>query len=103
MPYVLLRLYLVASGEPVLMFGTWDALYVCSSYYIHQTLKSDLLPQIFEFLTGRWLFVPRAGDMWTAEQYHLAHMPGVVGEDFDVSYYKQAKQFHNCFSEDEGP
>ena len=61
------------------------------------------LLQIFEFLTGRWLFVPRAGDIWTAEQYHLAHMPGVVGEDFDVSYYKQAKQFHNYFSEDEGP
>lgn len=28
MPYVPLRLYLAVSGEPALMYGTWDALYV---------------------------------------------------------------------------
>ncbi|KXN81871.1 Serine/threonine-protein kinase spk-1 [Leucoagaricus sp. SymC.cos] len=57
---------------------------------------------IFEFLTGRWLFNPRSGQTWTAEQYHLAHMPGVVGEDFDLSYFHQAKRFQDYFKEDEG-
>lgn len=31
--------------------------------------------QIFELLTGRWLFVPRGG--LQKHTYHLAHMPGV--------------------------
>jgi len=73
---------------------------MCSFFFV---FYSSGIQQIFELLTGRWLFVPRAGDVWTAEQDHLAHMPGVVREDFDVSYHKQAKRFHDYFSEDEGP
>ncbi|KXN87215.1 Serine/threonine-protein kinase spk-1 [Leucoagaricus sp. SymC.cos] len=57
---------------------------------------------IFELLTGRWLFSPRSGQTWTAEQYHLAHMPGVVGEDFNLSHFRQAKRFQDYFREDEG-
>jgi serine/threonine-protein kinase SRPK3 len=57
--------------------------------------------QIFEFLTGKWLFVPRSGPSWTPEQYHLAHMPDMVGEDFDLTYFRQAKHFQNYF-DDEG-
>jgi hypothetical protein len=34
--------------------------------------------QIFEFLTGEWLFVLQPGPTWTAEQYHLVHIPGVI-------------------------
>lgn len=57
---------------------------------------------VFEFLTGRWLFNPRSGQTWTAEQYHLAHMPGVVGEDFDLSYFHHARRFLDYFKEDGG-
>lgn len=103
-PYALRAPEVILGGEWGASTDVWNlGCLVCGSlYYIHQTLKSDLL-QIFELLTGRWLFVPRVGDTWTAEQYHLAHMPGVVGENFDLSYYKQAKRFHDYFSENEGP
>jgi len=29
-------------------------------------------------------------------------MPGTVGEDFDLGYYKEAKRFKDYFLEDEG-
>lgn len=46
---------------------------------------------IFEFLTGRWLFVPRKGPTWTAGAYHLAHMPAMAGEEFDTTYFLTGK------------
>ncbi|KAF9237257.1 kinase-like domain-containing protein [Melanogaster broomeanus] len=55
---------------------------------------------IFEFLTGSWLFVPRAGATWTAEDYHLAHMPGVSGEEFDIPYLRTGKHFERYFRND---
>ncbi|KAF9518254.1 hypothetical protein BS47DRAFT_1379973 [Hydnum rufescens UP504] len=55
---------------------------------------------IFEFLTGRWLFAPRGGPTWTAEAYHLAHMPGMAGEEFDAAYFRTAKHFGEYFNND---
>ena len=52
--------------------------------------------------SATWLFNAWEGPTWTAEQYHLGNMPGMVGEDFDLSYYKKAKRFEDYFSEDEG-
>jgi len=56
---------------------------------------------IFELLTGRWLFVPRGGPTWTAEAYHLAHMPGVTGEEYDISYFRKGKRYAEYFNDDE--
>lgn len=55
---------------------------------------------IFEFLTGRWLFVPRGGPTWTAEAYHLAHMPAMAGEAFDPTYFRTGKFFDKYFDDD---
>ncbi|KAG1759471.1 kinase-like domain-containing protein [Suillus occidentalis] len=55
---------------------------------------------IFEFLTGRWLFVPRGGPTWTAEVYHLAHMPAMAGEAFDPTYFRTEKFFDEYFDND---
>ncbi|KAF9237968.1 kinase-like domain-containing protein, partial [Melanogaster broomeanus] len=55
---------------------------------------------IFEFLTGSWLFVPRAGATWTAEDYHLANMPGISGEEFDIPYLRTGKHFERYFRND---
>lgn len=55
---------------------------------------------IFEFLTGRWLFVPRGGPTWTAEAYHLAHMPAMAGEAFDPTYFRTGKFFDEYFDFD---
>ncbi|KAG1744713.1 kinase-like domain-containing protein [Suillus occidentalis] len=55
---------------------------------------------IFEFRTGRWLFVPRGGPTWTAEAYHLAHMPAMAGEAFDPTYFRTGKFFDECFDND---
>jgi len=57
--------------------------------------------QIFELLTGRWLFVPRGGPTWTAEAYHLAHMPAVAGEEYDLSYFRKGKHYAEYFNDDE--
>lgn len=56
--------------------------------------------QIFELLTGRWLFVPREGPTWTAEAYHLAHMPGVTGEEYDISYFRKGRRYAEYFNDD---
>jgi hypothetical protein len=53
--------------------------------------------QIFEFLTGRWRFVPREGPAWTAEQYHLGHMPGVSGDMFDAAFVRKGMHFDEYF------
>ncbi|KAF8878474.1 hypothetical protein CPB84DRAFT_330366 [Gymnopilus junonius] len=55
---------------------------------------------IFELLTGWWLFVPRKGPTWTAEAYHLAHMPAVVGDEYDISYIRKGKHYMECFTDD---
>ncbi|KZT25370.1 kinase-like protein [Neolentinus lepideus HHB14362 ss-1] len=55
---------------------------------------------VFEFLTGRWLFRPRAVDPWTAEDYHLANMPPIAGEAFDIEFLRRSKHFHNYFRDD---
>lgn len=55
---------------------------------------------IFEFLTGRWLFVPRGGPTWTAEAYHLAHMPAMAGEAFGPTYFQTGKFFDEYFDND---
>ncbi|KAF9508639.1 hypothetical protein BS47DRAFT_1350109 [Hydnum rufescens UP504] len=55
---------------------------------------------IFEFLTGQWLFTPRTGTAWTAEAYHLAHMPGMAAEEFDAAYFGTAKHFGEYFNSD---
>jgi serine/threonine-protein kinase SRPK3 len=54
---------------------------------------------IFEFLTGHWLFVPRGGPTWTAEAYHLAHMPAITSEQFDTSYFRTGKHFGDYFDD----
>lgn len=56
--------------------------------------------QIFEFLTSYWLFVPQGGPTWTAEAYHLAHMPAMAGEDFDAAYVLAGKHGDKYFDND---
>ena len=57
----------------------------------------DITLQIFEFLTRYWLFVPQGGPTWTAEAYHLAHMPAMAGEDFDAAYVLTGKHGDKYF------
>ncbi|KAF8963317.1 kinase-like domain-containing protein [Flammula alnicola] len=53
---------------------------------------------LFEFLTGKWLFAPRSGPTWSAESYHLAHMPVIAGEEFDFAYIRKGKHFEQYFT-----
>ncbi|KAF8804085.1 kinase-like protein [Phlegmacium glaucopus] len=53
---------------------------------------------LFEFLTGKWLFTPRSGPTWSAESYHLAHMPIIAREDFDLTYVRKGKHFEKYFT-----
>ncbi|KDR74608.1 hypothetical protein GALMADRAFT_1333939 [Galerina marginata CBS 339.88] len=53
---------------------------------------------LFEFLTGSWLFSPRGGPTWSAESYHLAHMPVITGEGFDLEYIRKGKHFEKYFT-----
>ncbi|KAF9472717.1 kinase-like protein [Pholiota conissans] len=53
---------------------------------------------LFEFLTGAWLFQPLGGATWSPEAFHLAHMPGVTGDEFDLSYIRQGKNFERYFT-----
>ncbi|KAG1724359.1 serine protein kinase Sky1, partial [Suillus lakei] len=54
---------------------------------------------IFEILTGHWLFVPRGGPTWTAEAYHLAHMPAIAGEEFDITCFQTGKHLGKYFDD----
>ncbi|KJA15817.1 hypothetical protein HYPSUDRAFT_58602 [Hypholoma sublateritium FD-334 SS-4] len=53
---------------------------------------------LFEFLTGRWLFSPRSGPTWSAESYHLAHMPVISGEEFNLTYVRKGRYFEKYFT-----
>ena len=59
--------------------------------------------QVFEFLTDRWLFVPRGGPTWTPEQYHLGMMLNLSGDEFDLDYVRQSKYFDRYFASDGEP
>lgn len=54
----------------------------------------------FLSFTGRWLFVLRGGPTWTAEAYHLAHMPTMVRETPDPAYFGNAKYSGQYFYDD---
>lgn len=56
---------------------------------------------IFELSTSPWLFVPRRGPIWTAETYHLAHMPAIAGEQYDISYFRTGKRYAEYFNDDD--
>jgi len=55
---------------------------------------------VFELLTGRWLFVPRQLGPWTPEAYHLAHMPGITGDEFPALFLQKTKYFEKYFRDD---
>lgn len=59
-----------------------------------------MLDEVFELLTGRWLFNPRSGPTFTEEQYHLAHMGPVVGETFDPTFVRSGKYSSQYIKED---
>ncbi|OJA13831.1 hypothetical protein AZE42_00535 [Rhizopogon vesiculosus] len=50
-------------------------------HYVHQPSQCAFR---LSHLTGAWLFNQRGGLCWTPEDYHLMHMPGIAGEDFDL-------------------
>ncbi|KAG6855366.1 hypothetical protein H0H87_004302 [Tephrocybe sp. NHM501043] len=54
---------------------------------------------VFELLTGRWLFNPRAGESYSPEAYHLAHMAPLVDSDFDPSFVQGGTKYDEYFSE----
>jgi serine/threonine-protein kinase SRPK3 len=56
--------------------------------------------KVFELLTGRWLFHPRAGKAWTAEAYHLAHMGPLVESEFDPAIVGKGSKFNDYFDEE---
>lgn len=86
------------------MLGKSSSAVVILSFhrYLHSAINSESVAplQIFEFLTGRWLFVPREGPTWTAEAYHLAHMLVIASEEFDIAYFRAGKHFDKYFNND---
>ncbi|KAM6504154.1 Protein kinase-like domain containing protein [Amanita muscaria] len=54
---------------------------------------------VFELLTGRWLFNPRAGESCSPEAYHLAHMAPLVDSDFDPSFVRRGRKYDEYFFE----
>ncbi|KAF8329198.1 kinase-like domain-containing protein [Amanita rubescens] len=54
---------------------------------------------VFELLTGRWLFNPRAGESYSPEAYHLAHMAPLVDSDFDPSVVRRGTKYNEYFFE----
>ncbi|OBZ79831.1 Serine/threonine-protein kinase SRPK [Grifola frondosa] len=57
---------------------------------------------VFELLTGTSLFRLKSGPSFSAEQYHLGHMPGFLGDDFasHVDFLKKGKHFAHYFDDD---
>jgi len=54
---------------------------------------------VFELLTGRWLFNPRAVESYSPEAYHLAHMAPLVDSDFDPSFMRRGTKYDEYFFE----
>jgi serine/threonine-protein kinase SRPK3 len=44
--------------------------------------------------------VPRGGPTWTAEAYHLAHMPAMAEEEFDAACFQTGKHSGKYFDND---
>ncbi|KAF8179860.1 hypothetical protein BJ912DRAFT_982009 [Pholiota molesta] len=63
-------------------------------------LVSNLIFTFFGaiLLMSIWLFVPKGGPTWSPEAFHLAHMPVVAGDEFDLSYIRQGKHFEQYFT-----
>ena len=56
--------------------------------------------QTFELLTGFWLFDPKGGQAWRAEDDHLAKMMGVTGVTFSETMLSASRKRDEYFDKD---
>ena len=62
-------------------------------------LSSQVHPQVFELLTGCWLFDPQEGPDFQLEDDHLAKMLEITGEQLDAETLNSAKLKSHYFAE----
>jgi serine/threonine-protein kinase SRPK3 len=58
-----------------------------------------LYKQVFELLTGRWLFDPSAGHAWNIVDDHLAKMQEITGEMFSTDLLGRAAEGNKYFND----
>jgi hypothetical protein len=75
--------------------GSW----MCCESVDRFALSSLNKHQVFELLTGRWLFHPSEGATWSVVDDHLSKMQQFTGEAFSADFLSRAREREQFFDD----
>ena len=84
---------------PKLISGLSDVSYVLPHHFLHILSVLSLSNQVFELLTGRWLFHPSGGATWSIVDDHLSKMQELMGETFSADLLNRARERKEFFND----